>query len=86
MKGDFGSRHTANIDKPGRYVAPCISMSRCRQNMETGDVEVLVHDITVLNTPERDLPFNIRSFNKVSVCGVGVGWGDRSNCCETATA
>ena len=41
--------------------------------METGDVEVLVHDITVLNTPERDLPFNIRSFNKVCVCGGGRG-------------
>ena len=36
------------------------------QEMKTGDIEVVAHDITVLNKPERELPFNIRSFNKAS--------------------
>ncbi|XP_037082558.1 aspartate--tRNA ligase, mitochondrial-like [Pollicipes pollicipes] len=34
------------------------------QQMTTGDVEVVVHDVAILNKPDRKLPFNIRSFNK----------------------
>ncbi|KAF0288861.1 Aspartate--tRNA(Asp/Asn) ligase [Amphibalanus amphitrite] len=30
------------------------------QDMKTGDIEVVAHDITVLNKPERELPFNAK--------------------------